>query len=73
MVFIATPQQLQFLRQAIDDYCRDCGVVDRDERLYVAELATSLLELGAINRQDLRRGLDDAIGPCRSRPSLPAH
>ena len=38
---------------------------------YVAEMATtSLFDLGAINPADLRRGLDDAVGPS-SRPSAP--
>jgi hypothetical protein len=69
MAFIATPQQLKLLRQAVDDYCRDCGILDADERLYVAELATSLFELGAISQHDLRRGLDDAMGACQPRSS----
>jgi len=69
VTFTATPQQLKLLRQAVDDYCRDCGVFDGDERLYIAELATSLFELGAISLHDLRRGLDDAMGPCLPRSS----
>jgi hypothetical protein len=69
MAFTANPQQLKLLRQAVDDYCRDCGILDADERLYVAELATSLFDLGAISQHDLRRGLDDAIGMSRPHPS----
>lgn len=56
MPFTATPQQLKLLRQVVHDYCRDCRIVDADERLYVAELASSLFDLGAISSTDLRRG-----------------
>ena len=27
MPFTATSQQLKILKQAVDDYCRDCGIV----------------------------------------------
>lgn len=64
MPFIASPQQLKILKQAIDDYCSDCGIVDGQERLYVAELVSSLFDLGAISLNDLRRGLEDTMGPC---------
>ena len=67
MTFTATPQQVEILQQAINDYCRDCGIVDVQERIYVAEMATSLFDLGAINQADLRRGLDDAVGPSSRR------
>jgi hypothetical protein len=75
MPFIASPQQLRILKQAVDDYCRDCGIVDGQERLYVAELVSSLFDLGAVSLNDLRRGLEEAMGPCNrvsssaSRPS----
>lgn len=62
MAFTATPQQLKMLKQAVDDYCRDCGIVDSEERLYVAELVSSLYDLGAISMNDLRRGLEAAMG-----------
>ena len=62
MAFIASPQQLKILKQAVDDYCRDCGIVDAEERLYVADLASSLFDLGARNAYDLRRGLEGAMG-----------
>lgn len=42
MPFVATPRQMELLKQAVDEYCRDYSVLDGDERLYVAELATSL-------------------------------
>ncbi|HEY6631921.1 MAG TPA: hypothetical protein VIZ90_10745 [Rhizobiaceae bacterium] len=69
MSFAATPQQMKLLRKAVDDYCRDCGILDDDERLYVAELATSLFQLGAIDQHNLRRGLDDAMGACQPQRS----
>lgn len=64
MPFTATPQQLKILKQAVNDYCCDCGIVDGDERMYVAELVSSLLEVGAVSLSDLRRGLETAMGPC---------
>jgi hypothetical protein len=62
MAFIASPQQLKILKQAVDDYCRDCGIFDAEKRLYVAELASSLFDLGARTAYDIRRGLEDAVG-----------
>ena len=75
MPFTATTQQLKILKQAVDDYCRDCGIVDGDERLYVAELVSSLFGVGAVGLTDLRRGLEAAIGPRRSTepPDRPDH
>lgn len=67
MAFTATPEQLKFLRRAIDEYCRDGGIVDGDERLYVAEVTTSLFELGSVSPHDLRRGLEIALGRTRQR------
>jgi hypothetical protein len=61
MAFIASPQQLKIPKQAVDDYCRDCGIVDAEERLYVAELASSLFDLGARTAYDIRRGLEDGM------------
>ena len=67
MPFTATSQQLKVLKQAVNDYCRDCGIVDGDERLYVAELVSSLFDVGAVSLSDLRRGLETAMGsPSRS-------
>jgi hypothetical protein len=71
MTFTASPQQLLILKQTVDDYCRDCGIIDGSERLYVAEVVSSLFDLGAVSQNDLRRGLEAAIGPCR-RPAEPA-
>jgi hypothetical protein len=65
MAFIASPQQLKILKQAVDDYCRDCGIVDASERLYVADLVSSLFDVGAVSLRELRRGLEAAMGPCR--------
>ncbi len=70
MPFTATAKQMELLRQAVDEYCNDCGIVDGDERLYVAEVAGSLFNLGAISLGDLRRGLEDAIGPCRKHATV---
>lgn len=65
MAFTASPSQLKILEQAVDEYCRDCSIVDDDERLYVAELVSSLFETGAANLNDLRRGLEAAMGKPR--------
>ena len=51
----ASPSQLKILKQAVDEYCRDCSIVDDDERLYVAELVSLVFETGAANLNDLRR------------------
>jgi hypothetical protein len=67
MPFTANSQQLKILKQAVDDYCRDCGIVDGDERLYVADLVSSLFDIGAITSGQLRRGLEAAMGPCPVR------
>jgi hypothetical protein len=66
MPFTATPQQLKILKQAVDDYCLDCGIVDGDERLYVADLVSSLFDVGAISSGQIRRGREAAMGPRRS-------
>ena len=63
MSFTASPMQLRILREAVDDYCRDSGSVDHEERLYVAELVSSLFDFGAVSMNDLRRGIEDARGP----------
>jgi hypothetical protein len=65
MPFTATSQQLKVLKQAVNDYCRDCGIVDGDERLYVAELVSSLFDTGFVSLRDLRRGLESAMGKPR--------
>ena len=62
MAFTASPSQLKILAQVVDDYCRDCGIVDGNERLYVAELVSSLFATGAQTSGDLRRGLEVALG-----------
>ena len=63
MPFTANPQQLRILKQAVNDYCHDCGIVDGDERMYVAEVVSSLFDVGAVSLSDLRRGLETAMGP----------
>ena len=55
MSFTITAKQLELLKHAVDSYCTECGIHDREERLYIADLATSLLELGAISLHDLQR------------------
>ncbi len=67
-----TLKQLETIKQAVVDYCRECGIDDTNERLYVADLALSLLDLGTISIYDMRRGLDEAIGPCGSRATMSA-
>lgn len=64
MFSIASRKKVEILRLAVESYCYDCGIDDAEERLYVAELVGALIELGALELHDLRRGLDDAIGPC---------
>lgn len=64
MAFTASSEQLEMLRQAVESYCIDCGILDEEERLYIAELVGSLYQLGALDLHDIRQGLDDAIGPC---------
>ena len=63
----ASSEQLGTLRQVVEQYCYDCGIDDEQERNYVAELVDALFNLGATDPNDLRRGLEDAIGPCRNR------
>jgi hypothetical protein len=65
MPFVASPRQLRILKQAVDDYCRDCGITDSEERLYVADLASSLFDVGAVSAGNLRRGLETAMGKPR--------
>ena len=33
-----SPENLEMLRHAVADYCRDCGIDDEHERDYVADL-----------------------------------
>jgi len=66
MAFTASPQQMRILKQTVDDYCRDRGILDSQERLHAAEMVSALLELGAISLNDLRRGLEDAMGLLRT-------
>lgn len=65
MSFTASPSQLTILKQAVDDYCRDRGTLDGQERLYVAEVVSSLFDRGVMSLSDLRRGLEDTIGKSR--------
>jgi hypothetical protein len=65
MAFTANPKQLKLLKQTVDDYCHDCGIVDGDERLYVADLVSSLFDTGAVSLNELRRGLETAMGKPR--------
>jgi hypothetical protein len=65
MPFTANPQQLETLRQAVESYCIDCGIIDEEERLYIAELVSALYDVGALDPTRLREGLDAAIGPCK--------
>jgi hypothetical protein len=65
MPFTANPQQLKILKQAVNDYCLDCGIVDADQRLYVAELVSALFNVGAVDQSGLRRGLEAALGKPR--------
>ena len=67
MSFTASPKQLKILRQVVDDYCRDSGIGDDEERLYVAELVSSLFDLGAVSLNDLRRGIEDTMGSVRRK------
>ncbi|RLP26334.1 hypothetical protein D8676_11730 [Mesorhizobium sp. YM1C-6-2] len=60
----ASPEQLQILTQAVEEYCHDFGITDTDERVYVAELVSALVALGALDLAHLRQGLEDAMGPC---------
>lgn len=66
MVF--TAEQLHLLKQAVDEYCRDAGIVDKDERQYVVELASALLDFGALELHHLRQGPEETFGPCQ-RPT----
>jgi hypothetical protein len=76
MAFTASPQQLEFLRQAVDDYCREYGISDADASLYVAELVSLLFEYGRVRHTQLRLGrhiaMADAIKAEPSRLATPA-
>ncbi len=65
MAFTASPKQMELLRQAVDDYCRDRGIVHTEERLHVAELVSTMFDLGFTSIADLRRGLEHSNGPSR--------
>ncbi|RLP26333.1 hypothetical protein [Mesorhizobium sp. YM1C-6-2] len=57
------PIQKNLLRRAVDDYCSTCGIVDSNERMYVAGLVGAFFSTGLISMKDLHRGLSDAMGP----------
>jgi hypothetical protein len=63
MAFNAKPNELMVLAQAVEEYCYDCGIVDRNEHLYVAGIVSLLFDRGASSHDELRRGLDLVIGP----------
>lgn len=62
MAFTATSQQIGIMKSAIDDYCRDCSIVSGEQRLQIAELVSSMFDLGIRTPQDLRRGLEQNKG-----------
>lgn len=73
MAFTPSSPQLKLLRQAVDDYCREYGISDADERLHVAELVSLLFEYGRVRHTDLRLGLDIAMADAiQAKPSRPA-
>ncbi len=63
MAFTASPEQLHMLRQAVDDYCQKHGVIDENDRMHVAGVASSLFDLGRLNEPDPLRALEEAMGP----------
>ena len=61
---IINPDQLKILRQAVDQYCCDCYIVDEQEQQYVGHLAKTLFDLGEATLNDLLTELERAIGTC---------
>ncbi len=57
------PIQKNLLRHAVDDYCSGSGIIDRNERVYVARLVGALFSVGVISMRDLRHGLGEVMGP----------
>lgn len=49
MAFTASSKQLRLLTRVVEEYCRDSAITDSDKRLYVAELASALFDLGTIS------------------------
>jgi hypothetical protein len=64
-VTVPTYEKLAITKEAVDQYCRDCGIDDADEREYVAHLANSLFDIGETSVEKLLAALEYTIGPAR--------
>ena len=64
-VRIPTFEKLAITKQAVDQYCRDCGIDDEHEREFVAQLASSLFDIGETSVENLIAELQYTIGPAR--------
>jgi hypothetical protein len=64
-VRMPTFEKLEITKQAVDQYCLDCGIDDEHEREYVAQLASSLFDIGETSVKKLVAELRYAIGPAR--------
>ena len=58
----AANSEQSILTLAVEEYCRDCGIVDEQERAYVVQLVRALSDLGATDSEALRGGPEDAMG-----------
>ena len=61
------PRRPAIMSEAVEQYCSDCGIVDEQEREYVAEMVNSLFDLGVETQADLRGRLEEAMGPARRK------
>lgn len=55
-------EQLSILKQAREQYCRDCGIVSEQDREHVGLLVMSLFETGVTSLDGLMAGLHVALG-----------
>jgi hypothetical protein len=67
MPFTAIPsfEKLVTTKEAVDQFCLDCGIDDEQEREYVVQLADTLFDLGETSVERLLAGLRHAMGPDR--------
>jgi hypothetical protein len=58
---MATPEQMKFLKQALDEYCAIRDITDEHQRDDAAYVIMSLFQRGVTNIEELRLQLDEIV------------
>ena len=69
MARTASPEQLEILRQAVDDYCHDCGIIDREGIRRRTGKVRLRFDLGAFTLATCDEGWKTLSDPAAVRPN----